>query len=239
MSKRQDYIDDLHQRVEGWIFPENLRMVELLAGFQDRNGVTGGVCEIGVHHGRFFIALHNAVGASETSVAVDVFEDQSSNIDGSGLGNLSTFQANLNRFATAPNSVRIHKADSLSLTPPDLSAITGGRRIRLFSIDGGHTAEHTVHDFRLAMAVTRTDGVIIVDDFHNPHWPGVNIGINRLFTLDTPSFAPFGYMRDKLLFTSLTWQRRYAAFLQESWRDCPAYKMVSMFGYDVVTAMAW
>lgn len=235
MDKRREYVARHHHDVQGWVAQDNLRMIELLSEFQDQNGTTGGACEIGVHHGRFFIALHNAVGMGETSVAVDVFEDQASNIDHSGSGNLVAFQGNLERYATHPAAVRIHKADSLSLTTAEFAAITGGRRIRLFSIDGGHTPEHTVNDFRLAMAVTRTDGIIIVDDFHNPHWPGVNIGINRLFALETPSFVPFGYTRDKLLFTSLTWQQRYARFLQESCRDWPEYKLVSMFGYDVVT----
>ena len=45
--------------------------------------------------------------------------------------------------------------------------------MRLFSVDGGHTAELARHDMLTADGAIGEQGIIILDDFFNEAWPGV------------------------------------------------------------------
>ena len=51
---------------------------------QEAPGPTGPVAEIGVHHGKFLIPLVGNALRAEPAVAIDLFEDQSANVDTSG-----------------------------------------------------------------------------------------------------------------------------------------------------------
>ena len=69
------------------------RRYEPLAG---QWSLPGGVVEIGVYHGKFFIAMNGLItDPSVRSVAVDLFESQDLNIDSSGRGDADAFRANL------------------------------------------------------------------------------------------------------------------------------------------------
>ena len=54
--------------------------------WQARRGTRGHVAEIGLHHGRFFLALAPRRRPGEQAVAIDVFGEQHLNPDGSGAG---------------------------------------------------------------------------------------------------------------------------------------------------------
>ena len=53
-------------------------------------------------------------------------------------------------------------------------ARAAGSPVRLFSIDGCHTAEATAADLRVASSVMHPEGVVVVDDAFNPDWPGAS-----------------------------------------------------------------
>src|SRR5206468_3764068 len=85
----RQYISNGHNKVVGWVEPGSFAAVYALNALQDRLGVQGGIAEIGVHHGRFFIALALARKSGEPAVAIDVFDMQEKNIDNSGCGDLN------------------------------------------------------------------------------------------------------------------------------------------------------
>ena len=61
-------------------------MMELI-WLQESDGVPGGLAEIGIHHGRSFIALAAAARPTDPLIAIDVFERferQDLNVDQSG-----------------------------------------------------------------------------------------------------------------------------------------------------------
>jgi hypothetical protein len=58
--------------------------VKALTAKQHELGIFGSVGEIGVHHGKFLIPIIGNALAGEPAVAMDLFEDQSSNVDVSG-----------------------------------------------------------------------------------------------------------------------------------------------------------
>ncbi len=75
-----------HSEVQGWVTTGALTIASVFSNLQRLNRVEGNICEIGVHHGRYMIALSLLRGVHEKSLAIDVFEDQDLNIDKSGLG---------------------------------------------------------------------------------------------------------------------------------------------------------
>jgi hypothetical protein len=59
------------------------------------------VAEIGVHHRKLIILLANLRRQDERAFAVDIFDDQHLNPDGSGCGDLAWFKDNLGLYADA------------------------------------------------------------------------------------------------------------------------------------------
>src|SRR5258708_1747898 len=144
-----------HAKVPGWLDPYSARFVAEIARIQATHRFEGSVAEIGVHMGRLFILLRLLAAPHERALAIDVFQDQRLNIDGSGAGDERRFRANLERWASTHNVEIIH-GSSLDVTASEVVSKVG--RCRLLSIDGGHTAECTLNDLRLAEhVVTRSE----------------------------------------------------------------------------------
>lgn len=65
--------------------PRQIAFVKSLSAKQHELGIFGSVGEIGVHHGKFLIPIVGNALAGEPAIAIDLFEDQSSNVDTSGV----------------------------------------------------------------------------------------------------------------------------------------------------------
>src|SRR3974377_1552108 len=89
------YAKDGHKRVEGWLLPMAIELIRELAECEQEMGIHGPACEIGVHHGRLFLLLHLLTHPPERSVAIDLFEMQDENVDGSGKGSRDALLHNL------------------------------------------------------------------------------------------------------------------------------------------------
>ena len=72
--------------MQGWVEPQTLDILRTLSEAQDGAGVEGAVAEIGVHHGKLFIAMQLLNRPGAPAVAIDVFDDQELNVDQSGRG---------------------------------------------------------------------------------------------------------------------------------------------------------
>jgi hypothetical protein len=167
----------------------------------------GGVAEIGVHHGQFYIMLNRLVTEGK-SYAIDVFEDQHLNIDLSGEGSKIAFEENLRKYDlhSGKNTVII-QGDS---TDPSLKLIEtiGVGTMRYVSIDGGHTAEHTINDLKIANEVVSNEGVVILDDILHPCWMGVLEGAIK-FLENKPTLVPFAVGKNKMYFCKLSYYQHY------------------------------
>jgi hypothetical protein len=181
---------------------------------QRQLGVPGGVLEIGIFRGRFFIALNGLVDDPATrSLAIDLFADQHLNIDSSGVGDEEIFRRNLARHDRhGGRNVVVMRADSTTLTPEDVLSHLN-RRPRIVSIDGGHTPEHTISDIKLAQAVVDPSGMIFVDDITNPHWLGVVEGVVT-YLWQRPPLWPVAVGANKLLMCPISVHSTYRAQLQ-------------------------
>jgi hypothetical protein len=190
------------------------------------------VAEIGVHHGKFFILLANLRLTGERAFAVDVFDDQHLNPDKSGRGEIHNFRDNVRKFGDS-NGVNIIQKNSLELTRADLYA-DGKGGIRLFSVDGSHTAEHTFSDLRVSSKLLCKKGLIILDDFYNPDWPGVQEGFHRFLRESDEEIAPITYGNNKLFLSHKTFYNDYLAFVENDLRPyLTHYKQVQIGNFRV------
>jgi methyltransferase family protein len=216
------YMEDGFDRIEGW--PGQKRSVEFLKNFREAFssfGENGGACEIGLHHGKYLIALHNLV-AQNKSLGLDLFDDQDRNIDQSGRGIKDICKQNIDAFAKNPHLITLRQFDSMSISSREKQKITEEfGMFSIFSIDGGHTALHVSIDFMTACELTSDSGIIIVDDIFHPDWPGVTEGIYRALDSRLTPFVPFMLTRKKLFLCSVTLQRRFADFVEMKRGEVP------------------
>lgn len=206
------YLKHGHELVKGWLFPGALRATVLLSDEQRRSSLSGGVAEIGVHHGKLFILLYLLSSEDETAVAIDLFSRQDLNVDRSGAGDLERFKRNLQRHADTSRLV-IHEGDSTQLTATSFLGL-GRVPFRLISIDGGHTAEITAHDLATAEGALGQGGIIILDDCFNEEWPGVSEGVHRYFS-EPRAIVPFGIGANKTFFCHRAFAEKYGGVLSK------------------------
>lgn len=221
-----------HRLVDGWLHPEVLDVLEVLDAEQRRQNVRGSMAEIGVHHGRLFIGLHLLRQEGESSLAIDLFEDQDLNIDNSGRGNLRKFEANLARW-TDNTRVVAHRGDSTDLSGDEVSA-RAGSPIRLFSVDGGHTEEIVRKDMETAEGSLAEGGIVIADDVFNSQWPGVAVGTVRYLDAGG-TLEPFAIGLNKVFFAKAPYAATYRSTIRTAFgnRVRIAHKSSEMMGHDV------
>lgn len=183
-------------QVDGWLSPTTASIVAHLLVQQVSDGLRGDVCEIGIHHGRLFMVLANAIVRGERAVAVDVFGDQQKNIDHSGQGNRAIFERHVARYA-ATADIDIIEESSLDLERLGFLS----RRFRLISIDGGHTAPVVLNDLRLAERTLLPGGIVALDDILSSHWTGVLTGLVA-YLHGGGALVPFALVPNKLLLTT-------------------------------------
>lgn len=172
------YRDTGFKAIEGWLDQRLFPVLDALHAIQTELGTTGGAVEIGVHHGRFFVPLNAMVSkGGGQSFAIDLFDNQTLNIDRSGRGNLSKFEENLAAHD-------LHKGENVTCVAGDSTRLPAqvletlkANPARVISVDGGHTVEHTINDLTLASEIVSDSGMVILDDIMNPRWCGVFEGL--------------------------------------------------------------
>jgi hypothetical protein len=165
---------------------------ELLAD----EGLSGDVLEIGVHHGLSAIGAAALRGDARAFVAVDLFDDlQTENVSGSGLGNREAFLSNMRRFHDDLSFLRVITGPSAALRAEEL-----GNGFSFCHIDGGHSDAEAYADLELCAAISKPGGLVAVDDYFNPAFPGVGEAAVR-FHLDRPGvLRPIAIGFNKALF---------------------------------------
>jgi hypothetical protein len=184
--------------IKGFFEPGLLRLYLELDAMHECWGIRGALAEIGVFHGKSFMPLALLRQPDERCIAIDCFEDQSANIDASGEGDSTAFRGNVEttlRVCGGEQSdrednseenaderdewLKILEMDSSNLVTNDapLRSANPDSLIRIFSIDGCHTAEATFADLTVASNAMHPEGVVVVDDVFNPDWPGVVTGL--------------------------------------------------------------
>ncbi len=228
-----DYCATGQHAIEGWLQEDALLLTLALHRQQRAAGIAGGVAEIGVHHGKFFVALALLCEGEERALAVDVFADQHLNPEGSGRGDRTVFDANLARWGVSGRAV-VRQQDSLALTPAEVRRALGGGGARLFSVDGSHSLRHAANDLRVAAASLAPGGVVLLDDFLHAGWLGVTeAAVLVLHGEAPPPLAPLAICGGKLAMVApadhAAWMERLANSLLPMAREA---ERVRFGGFD-------
>jgi hypothetical protein len=235
LENLEEYWDRGFPHVEGWVDTRLVDCLRLIDTVQREAGIGGQIAEIGVYHGKLLLALAHLANTGDKVTAIDVFEDQDRNIDGAGVGSLERLQENLRLYGPPDRDYAFIKADSIAMTAHDKDRLVSARGpFRLFSVDGCHTAEHTCTDLLTAQDGLAPGGVVILDDFYQPHWPGVTEAVSLLYSRYVPRMKPFLYCFHKLFFVGYGW---HAHFANQCWQHLgarPDVKATEMFGSRVV-----
>jgi len=201
----------------------------------------GPIAEIGVFEGKFFIGLAKTFGPAQNHSAIDVFEMQEFNLDKAGVGKKDTFLNNAERHGIPKNNVHCWTRDSLTLRQQDADKLNekfGG--FNFFSIDGCHASLHTYTDMQFAMKVTKATGIISVDDYINPNWPGVMEAVAKTYLLSEAPFVPLVYTCNKLFLCSASYHDKYLAAVSEYIKtNFPETRVKECvrFGYKTLTVI--
>ncbi len=216
--------------VSGWMAPAPVETLRDLAAAQDEGGH---VAEIGIHHGQTFILLALLCGEGERAVGFDLFEMQSENVDSSGLGDRDQLEHNLHSAGVADDRVRVETKNSLRLQPGHIVDLAGGR-IRLFSVDGGHTAVTTMNDLWVADRCLTRGGIVVLDDAFSSVWPAVGEGMHSYLRHRSCQLIPFGVVDNKTYFTNTTQAaERYRTLLRRP-RDGYQLREDTLYGSPMV-----
>jgi hypothetical protein len=192
-----DYCATGNLAVEGWLHEEALLLTLALHRQQRAAGIAGGVAEIGVYHGRFFLALALCCGGDERALAVDLFDRLRPGREAAVRGDRDVFAAHLETWGVAGRTA-VRQDDSLTLTPEAVRGDVGAAGARLFSVDGAHSFGHAIADLRLAASSLAPGGVVLLDDFLHAEWLGVTEAAVALLREPSPPLAPLAICGGKL-----------------------------------------
>ena len=231
----REYLQHTHD-VEGWFFPIDAHLFGMIDEIQKREGISGNLFEIGVHHGKTALFLARMAAPGESLGVCDVFEQQELNRDRSGEGNREIF---LRHMATHGFEARVFAKLSSALTTEDTTT-----RCRFVHVDGGHHPEDVLNDLHVAERALLPEGVVAVDDVFNPNWPGVSEGFYRY----RGELVPIAIGGNKVILARRDAAARYERHWREldQWREYIApepftFGFKEWLGRDVLTLirLAW
>lgn len=207
------YVAQGSQQIHGWFARTDAEIFKAILLGQAEKRLSGSAVEIGVHHGRSFIALCLGLQNGEKAYCIDIFELQMLNKDLSGRGDQVILAANLANFSIYDKTVVIDSRLSQDVKPNDIIGAVGPARF--FSIDGGHWLEIVQNDLRLAEEFLAAHGVIALDDFHRLEWPNVSAGYFAWYELRKKPLIPFALGFNKLYLCEEKWSEFYKGLLRE------------------------
>ena len=154
--------------IPGWCSPDAFLMFMAYHQLLADEGLAGDVLEIGVYHGLSAIGIAALRGEARGFVALDLFDEpQTENGSASGLGNRQPFTANMRRFYDDLSFLTTIAAPSAALRR------VSRKRVFASVISMAVTPRPRRTPTRLCSAITCPGGLIAVDDYFNPSFPGV------------------------------------------------------------------
>ncbi len=207
------YVSTGSKNIAGWFARTDAEIFRAVLMGQANKRLSGSVVEIGVHHGKSFIAMCLGLGDDEKAYCIDVFQDQHLNKDSSGKGDMAKFESNIARFGVDTKKIVIDPRSSEQVKPAHILDAVGP--VRFFSVDGGHWLKIVQNDLRLAECALADHGVIALDDFHRPEWPDVSAGYFAWHMSRSKPIVPFAIGFNKLYLCLEQWVGFYNQLLTD------------------------
>ena len=164
--------------VRGWFLDIDATLFLGVDAMQRAVGARGDLLEIGVFYGKTSILLGYLARPGEAVVCCDVFEDTQALSD-EGRGEHEMYHRTLRRDEFERNYLRFHATLPTTIAAPSstLDADAWAGRFRLIHIDGGHEYSVASEDIRLARRMLAPGGIVIIDDWCQPHCAAVGLAV--------------------------------------------------------------
>jgi len=199
---------EVYGHVEGWLGHRMSQIIHPIGTILNTNNVHGNIAEFGVHHGLFLFLLNTLRNDDELCFAIDVFDDQHLNVDGSGgdgRGSLAVFLSHIETLMAGQRRFfKIVQRDTMSFSTVEIVDLFGRNGVKFFSIDAGHTIQHACNDLSLVQEVLVPGGIVALDDYMSVHWPGVTEGFYRFMQSGNRRLKPFLFFQNKLFLTTVS-----------------------------------
>lgn len=218
------HIDD----VDGWLDKTTAIISNGLMQHQSAVGLTGPVCGIGVHHGKYFVALACGLRPNEKGIAIDLFENRRESIGHSSLSDRDIFDRNVAHFLYPP-SITVISADSTGLSADDISRHGA---VRFFSVNGRHTEAVTSSNLHLAERSIATGGIVALDGILHQGWTSVISGYVR-YRQAGGRLRAFALVPNKLLLTDEDSAASYKNFMRRQFIRFASQRDMEFIG-DIV-----
>ncbi|MGE3283111.1 MAG: class I SAM-dependent methyltransferase [Alphaproteobacteria bacterium] len=245
LSRRiENFTTKIAPHVQGWVGHRMHQIVEVIGAIFIKYNISGHIAEIGVHHGLSFFLFNVLRRKHELCFAIDLFGDQHLNIDNSGMGSRSRFESHLDALLPHEKTfVRIIERDSLKFSFQEFTGLFTPTGVKLFSIDGGHTAVHVCNDLTLVQEVLVPGGFVALDDFFGPHWPSVTDGFYQFMATRNRRLRPILFFQNKLFLTTVSehdlWLENLKTWLRDVLDDdefhAGHWKQVEIAGSQVLS----
>lgn len=160
--------------IQGWFYPEDVRLFQALNVLQGQDGVTGDLLEIGVYHGKSSILLGYFPREDEHLVVCDLFEQSARTV--ANQAEAQCWYSSLSRELFENNYLHFHDRLPVIVKCPSTHLMKVGklsRTFRFIHIDGSHLYAIVKRDIRTAKALLRDSGIVAIDDYRSIHTPGV------------------------------------------------------------------
>jgi predicted O-methyltransferase YrrM len=212
-----DYLRDGYETVVGMSSRFAAAITARLLLIQSDLGIAGPIGEIGTFEGRFFIAMAHALKAGETALGIDLFDWPNPEV-------IDRFHANCRRHGVRDEARVTLKADSRTMTPEDVLKASGGKKLRLFHVDGEHSRHALSRDLKLATSVIADGGLIVLDDMLHPGYPTLMVAVQDYLEAN-PGIVPLCIIdretivgATKFVLCEKSWFTRYEEVMLEAFK---------------------
>ena len=145
------------KEVEGWFYPKDIIIIYGI--LNELQKPIGDICEIGVAYGKSAIMISQFKNDNNFYL-YDIFTEEARVIA----------ERNITKFGDGNNLIwRLQ--DTTQLTTDDIEF---ENNLRFLHIDGCHEHSAVLSDLMLFSNKMKDDGVIVIDDFQDQEFPGVN-----------------------------------------------------------------
>jgi SAM-dependent methyltransferase len=158
--------------IPGWFNLDDLAHFTLVLKTQAAAGLRGDLLEIGCYHGRSAAVLAMHLGEGERLILADAFDlplDEP-------YGDTPAPEKVWSNLASAVPHLPRERIEILRGYSRDLR-LPKDLRVRFAHVDGGHDSATVQVDLALCARRLIPGGVLVVDDYAHPQYPGVSEGV--------------------------------------------------------------
>ncbi len=159
----EDYIKHDGNGIPGWFYQDDMLYFYYVSIVQMDLGVAGNICELGVFQGKSLILLGMIKHDTENLIGIDMFDQAAQN----------TVTENLQKYNL---TAELLQADTAQCTREWAEDFFAGP-VRFLHIDAGHGFFDVYRDLLLFSHVVADAGVIVLDDYNDREFPGVEAAV--------------------------------------------------------------